>query len=131
MKKLLLILLCLPLLFSCGDDNCVSGDCENGQGTMIFSSGNKYVGEYKDGYYNGQGTLTWADGDKYVGEWKDGKRNGIGTNYWIELSEYHNMPAGSQYEGQWLNDIKHGYGKGTYANGTVKEGLWKEGEFIR
>ena len=28
---------------------------------------------------NGQGTLTWASGDKYVGEWKDGKRNGQGT----------------------------------------------------
>ena len=41
------------------------------------------------------------------------------------------MPAGSQYEGQWLNDKKHGYGKATYADGTVKEGLWKEGDFIK
>ena len=41
------------------------------------------------------------------------------------------MPAGSQYEGQWLNNKKHGFGKATYANGTVKEGLWKNGDFIR
>ena len=27
----------------------------------------------KDGKRNGQGTLTWSDGKKYVGEWKDDK----------------------------------------------------------
>ena len=33
----------------------------------------EYVGEYKDGKRHGQGTLTWSDGKKYVGEWKKGK----------------------------------------------------------
>ena len=32
----------------------------------------KYVGG-KDGTQNGQGTLTFPDGTKYVGEWKNGK----------------------------------------------------------
>ncbi|MDA0682363.1 MAG: hypothetical protein O2781_03315, partial [Bacteroidetes bacterium] len=27
------------------------------------------------------------------------------------------------------NDKQHGFGKATYADGTVKEGLWKNGEF--
>ena len=44
----------------------------HGQGTYTFASGEKYVGESKDGKRNGQGTLTFADGSKYVGEWKDG-----------------------------------------------------------
>jgi len=34
-------------------------------GTETFPSGNKYVGEFKDGKRNGQGTFTFANGDKY------------------------------------------------------------------
>jgi len=51
----------------------------NGQGTLTFSSGEKYVGELKDDKANGQGTYTWPDGRKYVGEFKDDKFNGQGT----------------------------------------------------
>ena len=46
MKKLLLILLCLPMI---GFGQCISGDCENGRRTFTYDDGNKYVGEYKDG----------------------------------------------------------------------------------
>mgnify|MGYP006441038955 CR=1 FL=1 len=42
MKKLLLILLCLPLI---GFGQCISGDCENGYGTSSYGNGDKYVGE--------------------------------------------------------------------------------------
>ena len=68
MKKLLLILLCLPFI---GFGQCVSGDCDNGQGTYIYAT----IG-------------------KYEGEWKDG--------------------------------LRHGFGKNTFPNGTVKEGLWED-----
>ena len=77
MKKLLL-LLCVPMLFSCGDLGCISGGCENGQGTYTYSYGDKYVGEWKDDTQCGQGVATFADGDKYVGEFKDGTMNGKG-----------------------------------------------------
>jgi len=134
MKKLLLLLLFVPFFGLGQERGCVSGDCENGDGTYVYSGvleGGKYVGEWKDGNKNGKGTYTYASGSKYVGEWKDGKRNGEGINYWILSSKVHNMPAGSKYEGQWLNGLKDGYGKTTYADGTIKEGLWKEGDFIK
>ena len=35
--------------------------------------GEKYEGEFQDGYRHGQGTYTFSDGRKYIGEWKDGK----------------------------------------------------------
>ena len=56
------------------------GDIENGgpngQGTLTFPDGRKYVGEFKYWVRNGQGIFTYEkgkwEGDKYVGgiqEW--------------------------------------------------------------
>ena len=59
-----------------GDDYNQWTNCK---GTYTWASGEKYVGEFKNGKYHGQGTFTWADGNKYVGEWKDGNRHGQGT----------------------------------------------------
>ena len=65
-------------------------------------SGNKYVGEFRDGKFRGQGTYTygpkspWA-GDKYVGEYKNNKRDG--------------------------------QGKYIYSNGKIEEGIWRDDEF--
>ena len=52
-------------------------------GKKWFKTGNektqvKYEGDILNGVPNGQGTITWSDGTKYVGEYKNGKRwNGI------------------------------------------------------
>ncbi len=35
--------------------------------------------------------------------------------------------AGSKYEGEYVNDLKHGNGKYTYANGDVYDGEWQNG----
>ena len=92
MKKLLL-LLCVPFLFSCGDgdtDNLqreitqeMIDDKYTGKGTYTWgegeSKGDKYVGEFKDGNMHVEGTYTWDNGNKYDGEWKNGKKNGKGT----------------------------------------------------
>jgi hypothetical protein len=79
LKKLTTITLTLILSFlllPCSSySDCIDGDCQNGQGTITYSDGGKYVGEWKDGKRNGQGTMTLSDGQKYVGEWKDGKIN--------------------------------------------------------
>lgn len=37
---------------------------------------------------------------------------------------------GGRYEGEWENDTRSGQGKMTYTDGTVKEGQWKDGEFV-
>ena len=33
----------------------------------------RYIGEYKEGEPNGQGTLIFHDGSKWIGQWIDGK----------------------------------------------------------
>ncbi len=51
----------------------------NGQGTLTFPEGTKYVGEFKDGKYHGQGTITYEDGEKYEGKFNNWNIHGQGT----------------------------------------------------
>ena len=68
MKKLsLYVFLVLLMTSACSEQNqlsCIEGDCINGYGTYTWASGNKYVGEWKDGKQHGQGIFTFANGDK-------------------------------------------------------------------
>jgi hypothetical protein len=53
----------------------------DGKGTYYYySSGEKYIGEWKDGERNGKGITSFSNGNEYIGEWKNGKKNGEGTN---------------------------------------------------
>jgi hypothetical protein len=139
MKKLLLLLLCVPLI---GLGQCISGNCENGygklvrgcgsiytgqfkngcfngEGTMEWPNGQVYKGEFEDCEYNGQGTYTWTSGTKYIGEWKEGNRNGKGTIFYYD---------GNKYEGEWKNSNYHGQGTFFYEGGSKYIGEWKDGE---
>ena len=71
MKKALItviMLICFSPLDSFGDE-CVEGDCVNGKGTLVFSTGHKYTGEFKDGIRHGEGVLLLPGGRKIVGVW--------------------------------------------------------------
>jgi hypothetical protein len=89
----------------------------NGQGTYTFASGNIYVGEFKDGKINGQGTYTFANGNKYVGEHKDGKRNGQFTATFAD---------GNKFVGEYKDDKRNGQGTFTFANGNKFVGEYKD-----
>ena len=72
------------LLFTCLNAGtlmaqCKEGDCLNGTGTMVYPSGSRYVGEFKNGLFNGSGTMYFYNGSKYEGNWKDGVMEGEGT----------------------------------------------------
>ena len=77
MKNILFILVCCVALVGCeSGGECIEGDCENGQGTYTYGSGEwggyKYEGEWKDGKKHGQGTYTYANGSiAHSGLWKD------------------------------------------------------------
>jgi hypothetical protein len=42
-------------------------------GTCTHASGNKYVGEFRNGLRHGKGTFTFVNGEVKEGIWKDGK----------------------------------------------------------
>ena len=67
----------------------------NGYATFIYSNGDKYVGDWKNGKPHGQGAKTYQHGYKYVGAWKNGNWNGQGTKTFAD---------GRVLEGIWKDD---------------------------
>lgn len=45
---------------------------------LLFGTGGKYEGEFKDGKFNGFGILNYKNTDKYMGTWLEGKCSGKG-----------------------------------------------------
>ena len=82
MKKLIILSILCALTLSTYSQNifnkkskqegCISGDCENGQGTYTWQDPwEQYVGEFKDDMMHGQGTYTEANGTVTKGLWID------------------------------------------------------------
>jgi hypothetical protein len=141
MKKLLGIVVLGLLLSGNAYAECIKGDCENGYGEYVFSSGDKYSGNWVKGKRSGQGIYEWIEGDKYEGGWLKNKYHGQGVittksfkydGYWFKnkrsgqgIGEWKD---GSRYDGEWLKDKYHGQGIYTYANGERLEGSFRKGK---
>lgn len=121
MKNLLQVLILVFASFSMLGQ-CVQGDCENGEGVMIYKSGNKYMGAFKNGQKHGYGKFIWISGAKYKGNWSSNKRSGYGEEY---------LADGTYYKGGFKMDKKNGEGTLYDAQDRVlKKGQWKNGAFI-
>lgn len=50
-----------------------------GHGKMIYVSGNRYEGEWKNDMKHGKGTTYYASGNRYEANWKNNKqmKNGV------------------------------------------------------
>jgi hypothetical protein len=99
---------------------CSSGDCENGYGTFLLKTGDRYVGQFKNGQYNGYGTLDYVRGGKYVGEFKTGKFEGQGN---LKVKDK------GRYIGQFADGQFNGIGTFYYDNGRTESGKWQGGKF--
>lgn len=75
-----------------GPTGCISGDCQDGQGTYLSAGGAIYVGQFHQGAIDGQGICYYPDGSKYQGEWHNRYPQGYGTKTW---------PDGRQHTGRW------------------------------
>ena len=48
----------------------------HGKGTLTYSDGNVYSGEFEEGIPHGVGVFTWAEGGSFEGEWERGAEVG-------------------------------------------------------
>jgi hypothetical protein len=120
MRKILLLTFSLIFLLplAAAADECTAGDCVNGQGTMVFSTGHTYTGSFKDGVRHGRGVMLLPGGRKLVGVWENGEiREGIAT-----------QPDGTVYEGQWMFRERNGQGTLTFPDGRKYIGEFKSDE---
>jgi len=138
MKKILGIMVLGLLWCNVGLAKCIKGDCNNGQGTWEFKSGDKYIGEHKNGRANGQGTYIFTNGDKYVGGHKDDQRHGQGSlttaNGSKHIGEFNNGKAngngifisldGRKNVGEFKNNDMSGQGTYFWPDGSNYVGEW-------
>jgi hypothetical protein len=106
MKKIFFLTLAIiPLLLhaqeiSYTNGKCVSGNCQNGNGTYVFDNGDKYSGSFSSGKPNGHGRYDYTNANAYYdGLWKNGQRE---DNNALYVSESY------KYEGGYKNDIQNG-----------------------
>jgi hypothetical protein len=99
MKKLILLLLILRGgIFA--EAQCISGDCNNGQGIAIIKK---------------------KGGIRFTGQFQNRKPHGRG------IAQY---PDGTRYDGLWLNGTMDGLGTLTLNDGTVLSGVWRNSRFL-
>ena len=60
-----------------------------------------YIGEWKRGLQNGNGTAIYNNGNRYIGQFKDGFKSGYGK---FQV----NVPVGDVYEGEFRNGLRNG-----------------------
>ena len=86
-------------------------DVPSGEGSMVMTNGEFYIGEISNGKKNGNGTLTFAKDDErlsYTGDWTFDEMTGQGTMIWKN---------NDTYSGNWIYGKRSGHGTFTYFNG--------------
>ncbi|NXB69874.1 R10B2 protein, partial [Donacobius atricapilla] len=114
----------------------------NGDGTYTWADGVKYEGTFTKNVLTHNGRYTWNDGSVYEGSIQDGLRHGYGvfrsgtrpvsyTGYWCNGKRhgkgtiYYDQEQTSWYSGDWVNNVREGWGLRRYRSGNTYEGQWK------
>ena len=139
MKKMYYLLLLLFPVLAIGQ--CVSGDCENGTGKYDYGFA-VYEGQFKSGKPNGQGTMDYGAGEKFVGNFKNGSEDGDGKLYKnniptevkyvngkviVRKSENNVGSNAPEVKGCLQGDCYNGFGIVQYDSGNRFEGIFKNG----
>nr|XP_010307130.1 PREDICTED: radial spoke head 10 homolog B2-like [Balearica regulorum gibbericeps] len=120
-----------------------SGGLMHGQGTYTWADGVKYEGTFVRNVQMFSGRYTWNDGSIYEGSIKNGVRHGFGffrsgtcpvsyVGYWCKGKRhgkgtvYYDQERTSWYSGDWVNNIKEGWGMRCYKSGNIYEGQWEK-----
>lgn len=136
------IVFLLTLISNTSIGQCISGNCESGEGVYVLASGSRYEGLFTDGQPHGKGKMMFASGDVYQGEFANGEFTGTGKYTHHDGSSFSGVfKNGDLLEGSIVDNqggISTGkfsgdriYGIGTYkaSSGETYQGNFVEGEF--
>nr|XP_030140881.3 radial spoke head 10 homolog B isoform X3 [Taeniopygia guttata] len=115
----------------------------NGEGTYTWADGVKYEGTFVKNVPMHNGRYTWNDGSVYEGSIQDGLRHGYGVfrsgthpisyiGYWCNGKRhgkgeiYYDQEHTSWYSGDWVNNVREGWGFRRYRSGNTYDGQWKK-----
>jgi len=100
------------------NNGCLTGDCLNGFGKKEYENGDKFEGDFKNGFREGKGIYIFANGNKYVGNWLNNRFEGEGIL---------TTKDGVVQKGSFLKGRMHGKGSIIQANGDIFVGNFKNG----
>lgn len=78
MKKPVIVLILSVCFVYSAFSQCISGNCVNGIGVMLYPSGARYVGEFVKAERQGFGYCFFTDGTQYEGFWSNDMLDGEG-----------------------------------------------------
>lgn len=108
------------------EDSRYEGDyldgVKHGTGIWRSSRGAMYKGQFEDDEMHGEGCFKFVDSRLYTGQWRHGHMTGQGRMEWLAGSSQ----EGDMYEGQWDDDLAHGYGRYIHGDGGTYEGEWDQ-----
>ena len=105
------------------------------------------IGSWNNGKINEKGEIIFSDGRVFYGEWRDGEPNGTGKItipyldhdgfIFVEDNEENNNSRTTEitidyglvdnYEGEWKDGKRHGFGRTTWRSDDYYEGEYKDG----
>lgn len=121
----------------------------HGRGIIYFYSPTikTYEGTWVNGVEEGEGTILWSNGDKFVGHFKNGNMDGFFTCYYVDGRLYegnyqNNLPHGKgkmtypdndkynrkYYEGEFTSGVIQGTGKMVWNDGDWYYASWVNGQ---
>lgn len=115
----------------------------HGQGTMHYTDGRVYTGEWMNGAWHGKGIALFSNHDTYTGEYERDQRHGVGIYQWNDGRVYqggfvndqrhgqglYTWPDGAKYEGNFAKGLRHGQGTYTFQDNSVYTGGWHKGKY--
>jgi hypothetical protein len=137
---LIYLLIFVAYFFQKGFSQCLSGNCENGQGEKLYPDGSKFSGYFKNSRKLA-GAYLYPNGDLYEGRFVKNLRSGIArysyaigdtfTGEYLNDKKYHGLlryKNGNAYTGFFEDNLPAGFGSMTYAGGRIWEGYWTKGK---
>jgi hypothetical protein len=116
------------------DGTVYDGECNlqgqfHGKGKLKFACGDTYVGEFFEGSKNGNGTYVYANQSFYNGLWKNGIKHGRGVSVYKTNGsvEKYSWSAGDIFDGEFVDNTRHGPCEYTWFNGSKLRCVWENG----